>query len=457
TGTALVDYGPCPADFAGYAVPRLAAFEQGQVEQGGFPNLVREAPSTSAREVFRMNPGAVFSLVEGPQCGNRIVWWLVEFNGQRGWTAESQAGSYYLRPVEGTQRGTSAAPGQVLGALAEGTNARISPANLPALTSLARIGLPSAANFSPHVAWAADGQRLFISQANGVQVHNLPALERDVRLTNALISAVVDPASGLSRVTSLVAHPEGSLIIGTGQGQLLVINPASASVSSIAESGHQAAITGLAISPAGNLLLSSDGTRVRLWDFATLNTNLGRMGALFDLNLEPGSVQTVQFTSGNLPALALRNEVRLYDVRGSLLRSHPRANAESLAALEPATEAWFPTVSGLLLVEDEAIYGYDVTAGLTFSPLVPRGAEPVRVLAQLLPGAAAEPPLLAVYRAVAGAPTGSLSWHAPALSAPAPSVPTLPVVQLAFSPEGRYLAAVTANEVVIYGIGAAGR
>ena len=104
TGVAAIDYGSCPAGFAGYVVPRLATGTAGRVEEGGAPNRVRAVPTISGDVLFQMQPGSEFNVIDGPQCGNGIVWWYVEQGGQYGWTAESNVSgnTYYLEPLTTT-------------------------------------------------------------------------------------------------------------------------------------------------------------------------------------------------------------------------------------------------------------------------------------------------------------------------------------------------------------------
>lgn len=70
----------------------------------GSPNRVRETASTSASIITEMPSGAEFSVVGGPNCADGIVWWLVDFNDVRGWTAESVGESVFLQPASGAVR-----------------------------------------------------------------------------------------------------------------------------------------------------------------------------------------------------------------------------------------------------------------------------------------------------------------------------------------------------------------
>lgn len=103
TGVATIDFGNCPIGFSGYMSSRLAIGEQAKVEEGGLPNRVRSTPSISGENLFQMEPGTEMTVLNGPQCGNGIVWWQIETTtAQIGWTAESNVAEqeYYLMPLE---------------------------------------------------------------------------------------------------------------------------------------------------------------------------------------------------------------------------------------------------------------------------------------------------------------------------------------------------------------------
>lgn len=99
---------PCPADFAGYMEPRVqVGIANAQVEVGGVPNALRSFPSVDdavGERLGTIQPGRTIDrILSGPVCNQGFVWWLVEFDGQTGWTAESNASSqdYYLEPLGG--------------------------------------------------------------------------------------------------------------------------------------------------------------------------------------------------------------------------------------------------------------------------------------------------------------------------------------------------------------------
>lgn len=43
------------------------------------------------------------TLIDGPVCDNRIVWWYVDWNGLRGWTAESNSGEVWFEEIDFTR------------------------------------------------------------------------------------------------------------------------------------------------------------------------------------------------------------------------------------------------------------------------------------------------------------------------------------------------------------------
>ncbi|HYO87694.1 MAG TPA: toll/interleukin-1 receptor domain-containing protein [Candidatus Limnocylindrales bacterium] len=81
--------------------PRLVLGETGRVIDDGVPQRVRITPSVGADVVATLDPGAIFTVMDGPLCGqgNGLMWWRIAWDGGDGWTAESQDGVYFLEPV----------------------------------------------------------------------------------------------------------------------------------------------------------------------------------------------------------------------------------------------------------------------------------------------------------------------------------------------------------------------
>ncbi len=81
--------------------PRLVIGETGRVIDEGVPQRVRIAPSMGAEIIATLNPGAEYTVMDGPLCGqgNGLMWWRIAWDEGDGWTAESQDGEYFLEPV----------------------------------------------------------------------------------------------------------------------------------------------------------------------------------------------------------------------------------------------------------------------------------------------------------------------------------------------------------------------
>ncbi len=63
--------------------------------------IVRSGPGSSYEELFRVRPGTVIWISDGPHCGNNWSWWKVELpNGIVGWMSEGGDGRdrYFLCP-----------------------------------------------------------------------------------------------------------------------------------------------------------------------------------------------------------------------------------------------------------------------------------------------------------------------------------------------------------------------
>jgi hypothetical protein len=63
------------------------------------PNRVRDGASFYNNVLGFIPAGGVFTVQSGPQCGNYVNWWLVNYNGLVGWTAEGDGGyTYWVEP-----------------------------------------------------------------------------------------------------------------------------------------------------------------------------------------------------------------------------------------------------------------------------------------------------------------------------------------------------------------------
>lgn len=85
----------CP----GFMPSRLVAGEEGRVLPGA-ANNVRELPNPSGELVGKLEAGAEFTVIEGPECDSAgRAWWKVTNGSFEGWTVEGQGSDYYLEPI----------------------------------------------------------------------------------------------------------------------------------------------------------------------------------------------------------------------------------------------------------------------------------------------------------------------------------------------------------------------
>jgi uncharacterized protein YraI len=60
---------------------------------------MRSGPTTSSAVIGQIPGGQIVRVVAGPYCAEGIGFWLVEYNGVTGYTAEGAGSSYYMHPV----------------------------------------------------------------------------------------------------------------------------------------------------------------------------------------------------------------------------------------------------------------------------------------------------------------------------------------------------------------------
>jgi hypothetical protein len=79
---------------------RLIPGEQGRVTLiPDEPNRLRQQPTSSSTLIGEVPPGGIFTVLDGPVCtSGGLAWWQINFNGIIGWTAEGNAGVYWLEP-----------------------------------------------------------------------------------------------------------------------------------------------------------------------------------------------------------------------------------------------------------------------------------------------------------------------------------------------------------------------
>ncbi|MCK6580332.1 MAG: hypothetical protein L6Q98_19740 [Anaerolineae bacterium] len=92
-----------PVSCPGTQPTRLAVGQTGRVivEGGNTANRIRSQATASAGQVGSIPPGDEFAVIDGPICADGYAWWMVDYDGLIGWTAEGDAVRYWLEPLGG--------------------------------------------------------------------------------------------------------------------------------------------------------------------------------------------------------------------------------------------------------------------------------------------------------------------------------------------------------------------
>jgi hypothetical protein len=89
-----------PASCPGFMPSRLQAGATGRVTTvPNLPNRIRNYPGFSGQVLGQIPPGEQFWIANGPYCAENTAWWQISYNGIVGWTAEGEAGTYWLEPI----------------------------------------------------------------------------------------------------------------------------------------------------------------------------------------------------------------------------------------------------------------------------------------------------------------------------------------------------------------------
>ncbi len=159
----------CPAGYAGFLPPRInIGTRTARSASQTFANRLRASPQPDAPLIAEIPPRSILdNVLDGPACQDRYIWWQVAVDGQIGWTIESDslANFYYLEPYQ-------------LSALRPHT-----PASQPRPPTLRRIDKPGAAidtiallevAGASAVAFSPDGSLLAVAGATGATFFSLP-------------------------------------------------------------------------------------------------------------------------------------------------------------------------------------------------------------------------------------------------------------------------------------------
>jgi uncharacterized protein YraI len=66
-------------------------------DNGDTLNL-RSGAGTDFDILLRLEPLAIFFVLEGPECADGYTWFRVRYNDVEGWIAEGEIGQYYAVP-----------------------------------------------------------------------------------------------------------------------------------------------------------------------------------------------------------------------------------------------------------------------------------------------------------------------------------------------------------------------
>jgi len=159
---------------------------------------VREQPNTetSTRILFYINPGEAVQIVEGPQCGDKVVWWRVMRFPDRGtgWAIEGDVDSYWILPP--TARPSTATP--------RPTSSPTVPPNLTA-TNQAQIAARTA---------VVEARRLAVTQTAAARP-TLTALAQ--RAATATRAALYQRLTAVASATNAVATSQAASLVATRQ------------------------------------------------------------------------------------------------------------------------------------------------------------------------------------------------------------------------------------------------
>ena len=65
----------------------------------GTPNNLRDRAGLSGTVIGTIPGGTILPVTGGPFCESGVLWWIVNYNGLQGWTAEGQGTTYFLEPL----------------------------------------------------------------------------------------------------------------------------------------------------------------------------------------------------------------------------------------------------------------------------------------------------------------------------------------------------------------------
>jgi Tol biopolymer transport system component len=142
----------------------------------GTGNNLRVSPNTTATVAGVLADGEVFSVIGGPQCTENFWWWEIRrWDGTTGWTAEGEAGDYWLEPwpILNAQLAPGSKPrlpGLLIAFLSGYEGYLVPQAMQVSGANLISVGNNVAAGPDNRLVWSPDGTRVAFSDGSDIWV-----------------------------------------------------------------------------------------------------------------------------------------------------------------------------------------------------------------------------------------------------------------------------------------------
>jgi WD40 repeat protein len=194
----------------------------------GLPNSLRAEPNSTSALLSQIAGGSIFDVLAGPQCGEGLLWWQIDVDGQKGWTVEGRDETYWIEPL--------------LPAALPATRTPISASNADGLSEIARLE----GNFDGELAFSPDGATLAVLGAagsDGVWLYKMASLQDPPRIL-----------PGDTLLTSLTFRPDGSqVLVGGSDGAVRLWNTGinETRVEALMLQTHASDIGAVAFAPSG--------------------------------------------------------------------------------------------------------------------------------------------------------------------------------------------------------------
>lgn len=317
----------CPPNFEGYLPTRLTIGRAtARMDDGGVPNTLRSYPTTDnliGERLGTVQPSRTFDrVINGPVCNLGFVWWYVEIDGIRAWTAESSAqdDDYFIVPTNGNAAASAPAtplpPPTATQAVQQLATAAptitLVPTSAPQTVDNSAIVLSTDTNSLQAVAFNNDGTAVYTAgdvpgfgnaTAGAIQVWNIETQETGARL--AIPSGII----GIAYLAE-----SNQLVVGAGNGTLSFYDGTTlAELSTLTDIFSQADQAGFAFSADETQFTITDCTDETCTTgvIQTYDVTTGEL--LWDIQSADHIPQVVRYNeAGNLVATIGMDSVRIW-------------------------------------------------------------------------------------------------------------------------------------------------